>query len=162
MKIKQLIGLLIIGCCAPLSTVYAVPLGIYPIEHINFGELTPLTGRCSMDHLTGTVINVLGDNCKNIDTSRGLYRIVAEKNTLIRVTVFSRLNLGDGIEFRPSGTISSSEWSTVISPGSFIDIDSGPSGWIDITLGGQLLLHSPQAPGSEIAVDFNIEYIPTP
>ena len=163
MSIKLLFRVMLLSSILFNPAAYAVALGIYPLENLNFGSLTPLIGRCQMDPTTGVVTNLVGNLCANVgNTSRGFYRIVAEKNTLMRVTVNYRLDSGDGFSFIPEGKITSSEWQSTISAGSFIDIDSGPTGWIDINVGGQLIFNSPPTPGSSYSIDFDIEYIPSP
>jgi len=137
---------------------YAIAPQLYTIDALDFGKLTPRLGTCEISYLTGAVSNVVNDICQSTKTSRGFYRIVAPKNTNIQVTVFTHTNDGNGIVFIPNGKIKSSELEVNITPSVMATVNSGPSGWVDILVGGRLDLLINLAPGTPYQPDFTISY----
>ena len=159
MLIKSLSRVLaIISLLTLAGNSNAITPQLYTIDTLDFGKLTPRLGTCEINYLTGTVTNIVNDICQSTKTSRGFYRIVGPKNTNMQVTVFTHSNDGNGIMFTPNGKIKSSELEVNITPGVMATLNSGPSGWVDVIIGGRLDLLLNLAPGTPYQPDFTISY----
>ncbi|NRA70805.1 MAG: hypothetical protein HRU24_07260 [Gammaproteobacteria bacterium] len=151
-------ALVLITLLSLTGNSYAITPQLYTIDAIDFGKLTPRFGTCEISYLTGTITNIVNDICQSTKTSRGFYRIVGPKNTNMQVTVFTHSNNGNGIVFTPNGKIKSSELEVNITPGVMATLNSGPSGWVDVIIGGRLDLLLNLAPGTPYQPDFTISY----
>ena len=60
--------------------------------------------------------------------------------------------------FTPNGKIKSSELEVTIGPGVMFTVNSGPSGWVDVIVGGRLDLLLNLAPGTSYSPNFTIRY----
>jgi hypothetical protein len=97
-----------------------------------------------MNHTTGQVTSISGNVCFQNNPGRlGRYTIIAQPNTFMYITVKDRPDPGDGVRFVPSGTMVSDAETENIVANVKHQVDSGPTGRIEVTIGGWLYITQP-------------------
>lgn len=163
---KALFFLLVISLGFKSLNINAAPL-LIEIEQLDFAEIVPITGECNMDYSTGVITdNGASTMCLNTPTGTpGHYRLFVTTNTEYDVMVETRVPVGsDGITFVPSGELSSDVESVAIVADSYVTVNSGSNGQINIIFGGRLTLAQPVTGGTVYEVDegVKISYEETP
>jgi len=148
------------------ATLQAAPL-LIEIEQLDFSEIVPITGECNMDYTTGAITDNGGSTmCLNSPTGTpGHYRLFVTSNKDYNIMLETRVPVGsDGITFVPSGELSSDVESVAIVADSYVTVNSGTNGQINIIFGGRLTLAQPVTGGTVYEVDegVKISYEETP
>jgi hypothetical protein len=162
---KSFRNVIILMICATVSvniSLHALEFPNNVSKELRFGAIVPTTGKCTIAHDTGQFTSDHKNICPSINGQPIHHIIIAPENTLIRVTP-SRFTYAGGIfTFTPNGVIvSDTETKTLIS-GSAAIIDSGPSGRLDMYVGGILNVAAPLSTSSSYEVTLEIDIIENP
>ena len=144
------------------NQAFAVAHGTAIIQALRFGTVTPITGRCVMDHSTGAFTSDFNNTCPGIVGSPGQYKIVTDKNTLVKITPFTFTYASNLFTFTPSGEVTNGVDTKVLTPNNATIIDSGSTGVIDMEIGGTLNVTVPLTTSNSYIVDLEIDIVDTP
>ena len=121
-------------------SVHATPI-LVEIERLDFDHVVPLTGDCEMHYDTGVITDRVGSRmCQNDPVGTpGHYRLLVGQNQNFDIRVSTRLpENNDGITYTPVGKLTSDVEEVDIVADSFVTVNSGALGQIDIKFGGRL------------------------
>jgi len=141
------------------NTVFAAVPFLNQTSTINFGNLIFIPGGCDMAYDTKTIVNNTSANiCIDPEGQLGKYRITADPSIPITITVKTHNDDGSGIIYVPNGQAVSDTESKLLSANIATVIDSGTSGFIDITLGGRIQVSVTLSASSSYDESFDIEF----
>lgn len=109
------------------------------VNDVEFGELLPTSGRCQMDATTGAISDVASSNiCSHtVSGTPATYRLFGVPNTLYEFRVNQLISAGEnGFSFTPQGVVVSDAESKPTVTGSYVSVDSGTTGIVDVKVGG--------------------------
>lgn len=120
------------------------------IQEVSLGQVLFTQGNCTISHVNGSFSNVNpGAMCGwEGNGTPGRFTIIANPSRQIRIKILQRTNEGDGFIFIPQGELLSDTETLSITSDVAQDIDSGPSGIVNIHMGGQFFMVSPAAPNT--------------
>lgn len=145
---------------APLNNeVLAATHGTAILQALRFGEVVPITGRCEMNYNTGGFTSDFNNTCPAKIGSPGQYKIITEKNTLVRITPFTFTYSGNLFTFTPSGEVTNGVDTKVLTPNNVTIIDSGTTGVVDMKVGGILNVTVPLTTSNSYLVDLEVEIV---
>jgi len=124
-----------------------------------FYKNLPVIGICELNAESKTLNNRVGRLCTNPTGIPGYYVLMAEKNTLVRVTISSKTSAYPELNFVPSGVISNDlNDKKLFSDGKVEIINSGNSGDIHIYVGGEMVASSRLNGATKYNIDFDIAF----
>jgi hypothetical protein len=129
------------------------------VQEINFGNLILSTGSCRMIPSSGTLISFQGTFLCDLpgDAQVGKYTIIANPNKQVQVKILPNLDNGDGYMFNARvNMVSDVSQKVIVDNTEFVEINSGSSGIINITVGGDLVVYALLPAGQT----FNFVYDP--
>ncbi len=133
---------------------------IIETKTLSFGSLIYVPGACKLAYNTQVITNLTSQNiCTNSSGSAGVYRIFANPNKQVQIKLNSHSDSGNGILYVPDGQLVSDVASAIIIADTTQTINSGTSGIIDITIGGQLTISSILTPASIYNELFTITFV---
>jgi len=113
------------------------------VQDIEFGTVLPTTGSCLMHPETAELFAYSGEFICSIseEAQNGIYTIIANPNKEIQVRFTPNLDDGSGIMFNPRVQMESdTERKYIVNNISFVSINSGDSGIVNLYLGGELTI----------------------
>lgn len=118
---------------------------IYIVNNMDFSVFKATEGECDLDSTTGDVTELSGDGfCAYAnDAEPAKIRFVGTPNEdyEFRLTLLAASN-ANGYLFTPEGTITSDSESESIVVDSFVEVNAGSTGIIEILVGGTLNVDS--------------------
>lgn len=142
-----------------LSVFAAITPYIVETKTLYFGNIIFIPGSCSMAYNTGVISNLTSSSiCTDSTGTTGIYQIFANPNKQVQITIKSHGDTGNGIIYVPDGELVSDFESAIIIADLTKTIDSGASGIIDITIGGQITINSMLSSSSAYSELFDIEF----
>jgi len=133
---------------------------IVETQTLYFGNIIFIPGSCLMAYDTQVVTNLTPQNiCVSNSGTTGGYRVFANPNKQVQITVKSHGDSGNGIIYVPDGQIVSDFESALIIADTTKTINSGTSGIIDITIGGRLTINSTLSASNSYTELFDIEFV---
>lgn len=144
------------------SNALAAIHGTATLQELRFGIVIPITGQCEMNFNTGAFTSDFNNTCPDKLGSPGQYKIRADKNTLVRITPYTFTYAGNLFTFTPSGEVSNGIETKILNANNATIIDSGPTGLIDMKIGGNLNVALPLTTSNSYIVDLEIDIIENP
>lgn len=132
------------------------------IQPLRFGEVVPIIGSCEMDFNNGSFTPDFNNTCPAKLGSPGQYKIIVEKNTLVRITPFTFTYAGNLFTFTPSGEVTNGVETKALVPNNATIIDSGSTGIIDMKVGGLLNVTVPLTTSNSYIVDLEVDIVVVP
>ena len=160
-KLKKVKILLITALCLyPFYTFSSIVPYIVETKTLHFGNIIFIPGSCLMAYDTQVITNLTPHNiCASNSGTSGGYRVFANPNKQVQITIKSHGDIGNGIIYVPDGQIVSDFESALIIADTTKTINSGTTGIIDITIGGRLTINSTLASSSNYNELFEVEFI---
>ena len=106
---------------------------------------------------TGIFTSDFSNTCPTHNGLPGHYRVLAPKNTFMRITPYTFTYPGNLFTFKPTGEVSSDTETKTMIANNVTIIDSGASGILDIHVGGILNVTVPLNTSSSYLVDLEID-----
>ena len=144
------------------NRLYASDYGVAILQPIKFGKVLPIIGRCEMSFETGIFSSDLSNTCPVLNGRPGEYRIVAPRNTLVRITPYTFTYAVNMFTFTAKGKVSNSTVTKFFTANNATIIDSGATGVIDMKIGGILNVMSPLTTSNSYPVDLEIDIVVMP
>lgn len=150
---------LFIICVLLFSTKLHASMKVLEMNPPRFNKLMPVYGTCELDVVTKKLINHTGKLCTAALGQPGYYILVAEKNTLVRITINKKESPHSGFDYSPKGIIKNDlNEEVVFSHGTVTIINSGNSGDIHIYVGGEVVAQSRLSGATKYNVEFDIDF----
>lgn len=127
------------------------------MQDINFGNVTLTTGNCRMSAVSGALGPESGTFLCDLpgESQLGKYVIMANPDKIVQIKIKPNLDNNNGYMFNPKAVLKSDVQQKVIENNTeFVEINSGTSGMINITLGGVLTIYELLPAGTT----FNFSY----
>jgi len=159
-RLKRQLILLVGGIIfSSYSVLAAITPYIVETRTLHFGDTLFIPGSCSIAYNTGVISNLTSSNiCTDSTGTTGTYQIFANPNKQVQITIKTHADSGNGIIYVPDGELVSDFESAIIIADLTKTINSGASGIIDITIGGQITINSMLSSSSAYSELFDIEF----
>lgn len=136
--------LIIVSCSLVTALIYPTCVwgtNFNLVNHMSFSVLKATDGECSLDSATGNITELSGNGfCSYAnDATPAVFKFtgVPNEDYEFRVNLLSASN-ANGYQFTPEGSLTSDVETEAIIVGSYVEINAGSTGIIDIAIGGTL------------------------
>jgi len=148
-------GILIYSC----SAFAAITPYIIETKTLSFGNIIFIPGSCSMAYNSQVISNLTSSSiCTSSTGTIGIFQIFSNPNKQVKIKIKSHGDTGNGVIYVPYGEIVSDVESAIIIADTTKTINSGASGMIELTIGGQLTINSILSSSSVYSALFEIEF----
>ncbi|SFC25764.1 hypothetical protein [Pseudoalteromonas denitrificans] len=129
------------------------------IKNLDFDTVLPKTGSCYYDsQKNNTIRNTKDSTCSSYSGSNGKFKLTAEPFQIVEIEFKSKKSPDGQVIFQPEGVAKIELDEFAIYTNTPTKLKLGPSGVIDIVMGGKLIFINELSHGLNYSLDYDINY----